>query len=180
MKRSTLIPLILVGLVAGCTSPRDPLEDAALQASRAGTLVAMSDQGRTTAAVEAGSRLAENFYFIAKYEASKEQREFVKATAPKAAAKARSPKRKKPAVVQTERPTAKPEKKTAPEPKPSRYIAVKTKQDSRAKSKTSVMVWDTQSQEIVGNNVYDLNAAPPDGSVIRFETFSAEYVAAGL
>ena len=174
MKR--VITLALIGFLAGCTSPRDPLEDAALQASRAGTLVAMSDQGRTTAAVDAGSRLAENFYFIAKYQASGEQRQFVQSVAPKAAVKARSPKRKKPAVASGGGTPAKPQ----PIKKPSRYIAVRTTQDSRAKSATSVMVWDTQSEQIVGNNVYDLNGTPPDGAQVKFETFSAEFVAAGL
>jgi hypothetical protein len=136
----------------------------------------MSDQGRTTAAVDAGSRLAENFYFIAKYQASVEQRQFVQNVAPKAAVKARSTKRKKPAVANGSQTGAEPK----PAKEPSRYIAVRTKQDSRATSATSVMVWDTHSEQIVGNNVYDLNGSPPDGAQVKFETFSAEFVAAGL
>ena len=38
------------------------------------------------------------------------------------------------------------------------------------------MIWDTQSEQIVGNNVYDVESAPPVGQTAKFETFSAEYV----
>ena len=63
-----------------------------------------------------------------------------------------------------------------------RYIAVDTEKDSRTSpnAKKTVMIWDTQSQEIVGNNVYDIGTTPAVGSTSRFETFSAEYVGAGL
>jgi hypothetical protein len=62
-----------------------------------------------------------------------------------------------------------------------RYIAVDTEKDQRTspKAKKSVMIWDTQSQEIVGNNVYDVESTPSVGSTARFETYSAEYVGSG-
>jgi hypothetical protein len=41
------------------------------------------------------------------------------------------------------------------------------------------MIWDTQSQEVVGNDVYDLKSVPPVGSTAKFETYSAEYVGSG-
>lgn len=62
-----------------------------------------------------------------------------------------------------------------------RYIAVETEKDNRSspKAEKTVMIWDTQSQEIVGNNVYDIESTPAVGSTARFETYSAEYVGAG-
>lgn len=65
----------------------------------------------------------------------------------------------------------------------SRYLAVATEPGVRPAGKKvakSVMIWDTQSETIVGNNVYDIQSTPPVGSVARFETYSAEYVGAGL
>jgi hypothetical protein len=41
------------------------------------------------------------------------------------------------------------------------------------------MIWDTQSQEVVGNNVYDVKSPPPVGSTAKFDTYSAEYVGSG-
>lgn len=63
-----------------------------------------------------------------------------------------------------------------------RYIAVETEKNAQDApgTKKAVMIWDTQAQEIVGNNVYDIGTAPAIGSTSRFETFSAEYVGAGL
>jgi hypothetical protein len=63
-----------------------------------------------------------------------------------------------------------------------RYIAVDTEKNAQdvPGTKKAVMIWDTQAQEIVGNNVYDVATPPAVGSNSRFETFSAEYVGAGL
>jgi hypothetical protein len=41
------------------------------------------------------------------------------------------------------------------------------------------MIWDTQSQQVVGNNVYDVQSAPRVGSTAKFDTYSAEYVGNG-
>ena len=62
-----------------------------------------------------------------------------------------------------------------------RYIAVDTVKDRRASSKAKrvVMLWDTQSETLVGNNVYDVKSTPSLGHVMVFETYSAEYVGAG-
>src|SRR5207249_10646898 len=47
-----------------------------------------------------------------------------------------------------------------------RYIAVDTEKDSRTSpnAKKTVMIWDTQSQEVVGNNVYDVKSPPAVGA----------------
>jgi len=62
----------------------------------------------------------------------------------------------------------------------TRYIAVDTeKSEQTAGAKKSVMIWDTQSEEVVGNNVYDIKSPPPVGSTAKFDTYSAEYVGSG-
>lgn len=159
-----LAPLALsiatVLIAAGCAQSEDPLEQAAMQASRVGTYVGETDRAHTTAGLEAGSRIAEEFYFVAKYQATLEQRQQAEAIAKRVAPKVKAKR-----------------KASGASPKKNRYIAVPTKSDARAQTKTSVMIWDTQSEEIVGNNVYDLNAPPPSGAVVRFETYSAEFVA---
>ncbi len=39
-----------------------------------------------------------------------------------------------------------------------------------------VMIWDTQSQEIVGTDCYAVLKLPPVGELARFETYTAQYV----
>jgi hypothetical protein len=53
---------------------------------------------------------------------------------------------------------------------------VREKDSSGAKS---VMLYDTQTQQVVGNNVYDVKQSPKEGSISKFDTYSAEYVGAG-
>jgi hypothetical protein len=68
-------------------------------------------------------------------------------------------------------------KKTLP-----RYIAVDTPKDKRSApgTKKDVMIWDTQSEALVGNNVYDVANPPAVGATAKFDTYSAQYVGAGL
>ena len=63
--------------------------------------------------------------------------------------------------------------------KPARFIAVQTERAETAQGKASVMVFDTQTREVVGNNVYDLKSAPQVGQTAKFDTYSAHYVGAG-
>jgi hypothetical protein len=62
-----------------------------------------------------------------------------------------------------------------------RYIAVDTEKNEKTspKAKKAVMIWDTQSEQVVGNNVYDVEKTPAVGSNAKFETYSAQYVATG-
>jgi hypothetical protein len=73
------------------------------------------------------------------------------------------------------------QRKTALKKSKVRYIAVDTEKNEQTspKAKKAVMIWDTQSESIVGNNVYDVEKTPPVGSAARFETYSAQYVGAG-
>jgi hypothetical protein len=65
---------------------------------------------------------------------------------------------------------------------PRRYIAIDTERDSRTapQARKSVMIFDTQAQQVVGGNVYDVQSPPPVGAIARFETYSAQYVGPGL
>lgn len=95
-----------------------------------------------------------------------------------------APSRTAETAPETERPA---ERETAPEPAPKpkprkkipRYIAVDTEPDERSQGAKSVMLWDTYSQQIVGNNVYDIEVAPQMLKTAKFETFAAQYVGTG-
>lgn len=63
--------------------------------------------------------------------------------------------------------------------KPARYIAVQTEKSQQSKGNAAVMVFDTQTNQVVGNNVYDLKTAPQVGQTAKFDTYSAQYVGAG-
>jgi hypothetical protein len=43
----------------------------------------------------------------------------------------------------------------------------------------SLMIFDTQTDQVVGNRVYDVKTEPKTGQVSKFETYSAEYVGTG-
>jgi hypothetical protein len=63
--------------------------------------------------------------------------------------------------------------------KKSRYIAVATVRETDSKGAKSLMIFDTQSDQLVGNHVYDVKTEPKTGQVGKFETYSAEYVGTG-
>jgi hypothetical protein len=77
--------------------------------------------------------------------------------------------------------TLTPAKKAELKKKKVRYIAIDTEKDTRTspKAKKDVMIWDVESQQIVGNNVYDVESTPPIGQTAKFETYAAEYVGTG-
>jgi hypothetical protein len=74
-----------------------------------------------------------------------------------------------------------PEKKTVMKKKKVRYIAIDTEKDERTvpKAQKSVMIWDVETEQIVGNNVYDVEATPSVGQTALFETYTAQYVGTG-
>src|SRR5580693_6038455 len=61
----------------------------------------------------------------------------------------------------------------------ARYIAVDTVREKDSSGAKSVMIYDTQTQQVVGNNVYDVKQTPKEGWVSKFDTYSAEYVGTG-
>jgi hypothetical protein len=72
-----------------------------------------------------------------------------------------------------------PQKKSSLRQKKVRYIAVDTVRDERAKGEESIMLWDTQTKDVVGNEVYDVAERPATGATLSFETYAAEYVGRG-
>jgi hypothetical protein len=73
------------------------------------------------------------------------------------------------------------EKKVALRKRKVRYIAVDTEKNEKTspKARKAVMIWDTQSESMVGNSVYDVQRPPPVGATAKFDTYSAEYVGGG-
>jgi TPR repeat protein len=58
-------------------------------------------------------------------------------------------------------------------------IAVDTKRDKNSKGAISVMNYDTQTQAIIGNNVYDLSAPPEPGTELKIGNNSSVYMGNG-
>ena len=133
--------------------------------------------GSTTGTV-AGAAIV----ILAKHKATPEQRQIAVARAKKAIAKIETAQArtaaKKSKTGGTKKSTAKAE---PPAKKLPRYIAVDTAKDERTvpQAEKSVVIFDTETQEIVGNNVYDVKSTPPVGGTAKFETYTAEYVGNG-
>jgi hypothetical protein len=168
LKTTSMIAAMALG-ASGCEN-LTPGENAAvfggLSGIAAGTIARASGMSTgqalaTGAAV--GALVAVTTYVIAKHQASERQRKIAEERA----------------QVYYGRMTV--EKKATLKKKKVRYIAVDTENDHRTspKAKKSVMIWDTQSETVVGNNVYDVEKAPRVGTTAKFETYSAEYVGSG-
>ena len=124
-----------------------------------------------------GTGVVRAIVIIAKYQASDRQRRVAAERA--RVAYARMARERSVAGERSPERTAKRRAASKPKKKLPRYIAVDTEADSRTKGK-AIMLWDTQSQEIVGNEVYDVERPPRPLETARFETYSAEYVGVGL
>jgi hypothetical protein len=61
----------------------------------------------------------------------------------------------------------------------SPVIAVDTQADNRLQGDRAVMLWNTQSQRFVGNNVYDISSPPAEGQVAQWGSTTARYVGSG-
>ena len=124
--------------------------------------------------------------FITGYEATENQRKVAEASAHAyMAAQGKAPSTK---PGRTGSPATKTAKKDEPQDTHAvhaktlpRYVAVDTARDKRADpiAKKVVMIWDTQSQTLVGNTIYDVANIPRVGSTAIFEGNSAEYVDGG-
>jgi hypothetical protein len=108
---------------------------------------------------------------IAKHQATARQREVAVARAKAAQAKLAAQQHR------AEEAAKKAGKKYVAAKQP-RFIAVDTvkNEQTSAHAQKAVMIWDTQSEQIVGNNVYDVENPPQIGQTAKFETYSAEYV----
>ena len=124
-----------------------------------------------------GAGVVRAIVIIAKYQATERQRRIADQRARASYAKLvrqRVPESRQTAAGPTTKARAKTRKKLP------RYIAVDTEPDARSKTGKSIMLWDTQSEEVVGNNVYDVETTPRPLETARFQTYSAEYVGVGL
>lgn len=162
--------LLISALISSGCSNMTPGENAgvfgALGGAAAGGIAraaGMSTGESIATGVAAGALIGYTAYVISKHQASERQRQLAEARAKVYYGKLST------------------EKKTALKKKKTRYIAVDTEKSENAPSnaKKSVMIWDTQSQEVVGNDVYDVGSTPSKGSTAKFDTYSAEYVGTG-
>jgi hypothetical protein len=190
MKRATLFVTSLgtsaALLLPGCSDippgQTGPFTDGAAvggQFARATTVTSAEAfaTGSTTGTV-AGAAVV----VLAKHQATEHQRQIAMARAKKAIAKIKTQQARaaapKPKTGTTKKSVAKAQ---APAKKLPRYIAVDTARDERTvpQAEKSVVIFDTETQEIVGNNVYDVKSTPPVGGTAKFETYTAEYVGSG-
>ena len=122
--------------------------------------------------------MAASGFIIAKYQATEIQRRIGEERARRAYHKMLNKEKARQANHPTPpaKPTAKP---TATKAKRARYIAVDVPKDHRFKGRKAVMIWDTQSEGLVNNGVYDVATPPPVGSKVTFDTYSTQYVGNG-
>lgn len=111
-------------------------------------------------------------YIIAKHQATERQRKIAEQRARLYLAQ-RAEAEKKAAQVAAASSSSSKKKQ---QPQKSRYIAVATEKENFNTGQAAVMIYDTQTSSIVGNNVYDLKSKPKEGSISKFDTYSAEYV----
>lgn len=123
----------------------------------------------------AAAVVAATAYVVAKHQADVEQRRIAEARARLYLAKLEEQREREEAAAAAAAAAA---KKPKPVKKP-RYIAVETEKREGYQGKSAVMIYDTESQKLVGNNVYDLKSAPKTGTVSKYDTVQAQYVGAG-
>ncbi|MET0223301.1 MAG: hypothetical protein ABW346_02870 [Terrimicrobium sp.] len=168
--------LVTVGILTSACENLTPGENAAVFGTAAGLatgipLVASGVNPNIAIPVTAGAvaAAAVGAYIIAKHQASERQRKIAEQRARLYIARQEAA-RKAPAS----QPSSAKKKVSKP-----RYIAVKTVKEQNSKGKDQVMIFDTQSNEIVGDNVYDLKTTPQVGQTSKFDTYTAEYVGTG-
>ena len=173
----TSAALVAVAIFVSACENLTPGENAAVFGTAAGLatgipLVASGVNPSIAIPVTAGAvaAAAVSAYIIAKHQASERQRKIAEQRARLYMARQEAA-RKAPAAEMSSAAKRKPTK--------SRYIAVKTVREEHSKGKDQVMIFDTQSNEIVGDNVYDLKAPPKVGQTTQFDTYTAEYVGTG-
>jgi len=190
MKRAPLSAISLVTATAffsaACSDlppgQPGPFSNGAVAGGNLARAATVTSAGEMATGSTVGTVASATVVILAKHQASLRQQQVAKANAKAAIAKLR----KKAARVPTP-PTSATNRKTADKPKEKkqpripRYIAVETVKDERTspQAQKAVVIFDTETQEIVGNNVYDVKAAPSVGATAKFETYTAEYVGSG-
>ncbi len=170
--------------VSGCSN-LTPGENAALSGGIVGLavgipLAAAGVDSRIAVPVTIGAAAlaAGTAYLYAKHEADKEQRRIAEARARLYLAQRAERQRKDEEAAASRAATASAsKKKSAPKTEP-RYIAVETEQRDGYEGNSAVMVYDTESERLVGNDVYDVKKSKV-GSVAKYDSVKAEYVGKG-
>ena len=169
--RLIVAPLTAIALLSGCAG---------------GSGVRFSDLFDESAAAEStgvqGSSLVRAVVILATHQASAKQVAVAQENGRRAVAKLKvrlAAQNREPAKPRDkhEVATSRPRKKTLP-----RVIAIVTEKDAQTDGRAAkaVMLFDTHSQQIVGNKVYDIEKEPSPGEDVRFETHSANYLGASL
>jgi hypothetical protein len=182
MRNSKFIPLIVVAslLTSSCEN-MTPGENAAVfggaAAAITGGVLALAgvDPGIALAVGAGAGLLAGGAAFVvSKQQATARQRQIALQNARAAEARMIAQQNKARSSSSSGTQVAKSKKAPASIPK---YIAVDTvtSQQSPTGAKP-VMLYDTQSRKIVGNDVYNLKSQPSVGSNKKFDTMTAQYV----
>jgi len=176
LKSHIVVPLATLSLLAAGCSNLTPGENAAVFGGVAGaaTGIALGASGVSSAitvptAIGAGALAAGAAYFYAKYQATETQKRVAEQRARLYFAQ-----QQKEAARQKAQ-QAKVAAKKAPTP---RYVAVATPKDDRFKGQDAVMIFDTQTQRLASDQVYDMKETPKVGQTKKFDTYTAEYVGA--
>lgn len=182
MRNSKVLPLIIVAslLTSSCEN-MTPGENAAVfggaAAAITGGVLALAGVDPSIAlAVGAGAGLLAGgaAFIISKQQATARQRQIALQNARAAEARMLAQQKKSRSSGSSGTQVAKSKKAPASMPK---YIAVDTVTSSQSPSGAKpVMVYDTQSRSIVGNDVFNLKSQPAVGSTKKFDTVTAQYV----
>ena len=105
-----------------------------------------------------GAAVAAITYVVARHEANEQQRRVAEANARRAEA------------IRARRLAARKERKQ------TRYIAVRTARTPQSQGAASYMVYDTQKEKMVNDQVYDCKKKPPENEVAKFDNYEAECV----
>ena len=171
--KTLIAPLTAAALLSGCVG---------------GSGVRFADLFDESAAAEGtgvqGSSLVHAVVILATHEASVKQRAVAEQNGRRAVAKLqariaaqeKAPPRVKPSGGK------KPALASRSPRKLPRVIAIVTEKDSQTDGKAAkaIMLFDTHSQQIVGNKVYDIESEPRPGEEVRFETHAANYLGASF
>ena len=180
MRNSKLIPLVVAAslFTSGCEN-MSAGENAAVfggvAAAVTGTALALAGVDPSIVipvAAGAGLLAGGAAFIISKQQATARQRQIALQNARAAEARLLAQQKATP----TRRTTSGQPAKKAPAQMP-KYIAVDTETSSQSPSGAKpVMLYDTQSQRLVGNDVFNLKSRPAEGTVKKFDTMSAKYV----
>jgi hypothetical protein len=155
------LPTAAIVLFAGCAGP---IEEGEIHTSgTVGFSAGLGSAQAMSSTTTSGAVSTAATFVLAHYEATENQRIVALRNAKRAIA-----------VIHSQ-----PKKREAMKRKKIRYLAVDTVKDERAKGEATVMLFDSESEQLVGKDVYDVRIKPPLGVTAQFETYAATYVGTG-